>query len=160
MLEKLQRLLIEQKTVLRLANPERGVRVAQGLRQLQIAMFVVQVGLIFLVMLGILLTRGSSRVVEVWTWFLVIGVSLHVFAAVFSERAFREEPSFPTLMRFCILTAVSSAIPAMLAALAFLFEGFSWGVLGLLASSLVAFVIGRSRLELLSFLVPQLQEND
>jgi hypothetical protein len=91
-------------------------------------------------------------------WFLLIGISLTAFAIIFSERAFREEPDFLALLRLCILTSVSSAIPAMLAALAWRFEGLTLGVLGLLSSSSIAFLICWNRLELLVALIPQDRE--
>jgi hypothetical protein len=155
MLEKLRLLLIEQKTVLCLDNPMRGFRISQGLHQLQLVMFLVQI-VVLLVL--VLFAKSSGSRVLVSNWFLIIGISLVVFMAVFSERAFREEPSFLALLRLCILTSVSSAIPAMLGTLAWLFEGLTWGVLGLFGSSLVAFVVCWSRLTLLAGLVPQILE--
>ena len=157
MLEKLQKLLIEQKSVLRLDNPKRGLRITQGFHPLQLIIFLVQM-LILMIITGLLLFSGSTRVVVVSNWFLPIGISLTAFAIIFSERAFREEPDFLALLRLCILTSVSSAIPAMLAALAWRFEGLTFGVLGLFGSSLMAFLVCWTRLELLAVLVPQNQE--
>ncbi len=156
MLEKLRLLLIEQKTVLGLDNPMRGIRIAQGLHQLQLVMFLVQL-LVLLVL--VLLTKNSAQLVLVSNWFLVIGIALPVFVIIFSEIAFREEPNFLGLLRLSILTTVSSAIPAMLGALAWLFEGLTWGMLGLLFSSVLAFLVCWSRLILLATLVPQILED-
>ncbi len=155
MLEKLRLLLVEQKIVLRLENPERGAKVTIGLRQLQIAMFISQ-WLIFGLLI-LILARDTPRVVAVSGWFFAIAIPLPIFVAVFSELAFREEPSFTALLRLCIQTAVSSSIPAMLAALAWLFEGLTLGVAGLFGSSLIAFVVCWVRLELLAGLVPQIK---
>jgi hypothetical protein len=155
---ELQKLLIEQKTVLRLENPQRVLQITAGFHQLQLLIFLVQL-LILTILTGLLMLFGTStRVVSVSHWFLVIGVSLTAFAIIFSEWAFREEPNFLALLRLCILSAVSSAIPTMLAALAWRFEGFTLGVLGLLGSSLIAFLICWNRLELLAALIPQDQE--
>ena len=155
MLEKLRLLLVEQKIVLRLENPERGNRITIGLRQLQIVVFVLQ--LIIFGLLVLILAQDAPRVVAISGWFFAIAIPLPIFTAVFSELAFREEPSFMALLRLCILTAVSSTIPAMLAALAWLFEGLTLGVAGLFSSSLIAFVVGWMRLELLAGLVPQIK---
>jgi hypothetical protein len=153
MLEKLRLLLIEQKTVLGLDNPMRGFRITQGLHQLQLVMFLVQL-LVLLVLM--IFTKTSAQQVLVSNWFLVIGIALPVFMIIFSEIAFREEPNFLGLLRLTILTTVSSAIPAMLGALAWLFEGLTLGVVGLLFSSLIAFLVCWSRLQLLAILVPQI----
>ncbi len=155
MLEKLRLLLVEQKTVLRLENTERAWRIVAGLRQLQIVIFGSQV-LIFGIMM-LILTRSNQPPVLISGWFFAIGIPLHIFAAVFSELGLREEPGFLALLRQCILTSVSSAIPAMLAALAWLFEGLTLGVAGLFGSSLIAFMFCWVRLELLAGLVPQIK---
>ena len=158
MLEKLQKLLIEQKSVLQLDNPQRGLRITQGFHQLQLIIFWLQV-LIFLIVTGLLVVFGeSTRAVIVSNWFLLIGISLTAFTIIFSERAFREEPNFLGLLRLCILTSVSSAIPVMLATLAWRFEGLTLGVLGLFGSSLVAFLVCWTRLELLAVLIPKSSE--
>jgi hypothetical protein len=155
---ELQKLLIEQKVVLRLNNPERGLRITQGFHQLQVIIFLVQI-LIFTILTVFLTLFGSAtREVVISQWFLLIGISLTAFVIIFSERAFREEPNFLALLRLCVLTSVSSAIPTMLAALAWRFEGLTLGVLGLLGSSGIAFVICWIRLELLAVLIPQNQE--
>ncbi|MEY4529361.1 MAG: hypothetical protein RLZZ156_82 [Deinococcota bacterium] len=154
MLEKLQQLLIEQKAVLRLDNPQRAMRITQGFHQLQLIIFLTQL-LILIILVGLLLMAGSTRAVSISNWFLIIGISLTAFAMIFSEKAFREEPTFLALLRLCILTSVSSSIPAMLAALAWRFEGLTLGVLGLFFSSLTAFFICWTRLELLATLIPQ-----
>ena len=158
MLKKLQKLLIEQKAVLHLDNPQRGLRITEGLHQLQLTIFLSQM-LILIVLVVLLMLFGSpTRVVTVSNWFLLIGISLTAFAIIFSERAFREEPNFLALLRLCILTSVSSAIPTMLAALGWRFEGLTLGVTGLLLSSLMAFFICWNRLELLAAFIPQDQE--
>lgn len=155
MLEKLQKLLIEQKAVLHLSNPQRGMRISEGFHQLQILIFLVQFVILLILITALMLFGGVTRVVLVSNWFLIIGISLTAFALIFSETAFREEPNFLALLRLCILTSVSSAIPAMLAALAWRFEGLTLGVGGLLISSIVAFFICWTRLELLAVLIPQ-----
>jgi hypothetical protein len=159
MLDKLQRLLIEQKAVLRLENPERGWRITQGFHQLQLGIFGVQILILGIITAVLMVFSGSTRAVIISNWFLVIGIALTAFALVFAERAFREEPNFLALLRFCILTSVSNAIPAMLATLALRFEGVTLGVLGLFISSLFAFFICWNRLELLAAFVPQSLEN-
>lgn len=151
MLTALQKLLNEQKTVLQLENPARAERISQGLHNLQSIIFVLQLGILVLLVLWL----GVGGRATISGWFLWIGLPIALFVLVFAERAFREEPNFLALFRYAILTATSSAIPAMLGGLAWRFEGLSLGVLALLGSCPIAFFAAWIRLELLAALVPQ-----
>jgi hypothetical protein len=151
MLSPLQTLLTEQKTILRLENPERAARISSGLGVLQLAIFIVQLGILLVLMLFL----GAGGNAEVSGWFLWIGLPLALFVLFFAERAFREEPKFLALLRYSILTATASTVPAMLGALAWRFEGLSLGVVSLLVSSFIAFLAARIRLELLAGLIAQ-----
>lgn len=147
----IRQLLTEQKTILRLENPARGAHITHGLHNLQSVVFLVQLGI--LLVLVLLLGTGGRASVSVW--FLWVGLPITLFVLVFAELAFREEPNFLALFRYAILTATSSAVPAMLAGLAWRFEGLSLGVLALLGFCPIAFFAARMRLELLAALVPQ-----
>jgi hypothetical protein len=151
MLAPLHDLLTNQKAILRLENPERGWRISSGLHVLQGMMFAMQLAVLALLMLVL----GSGSSANVSGWFLWIGVPLALFVLVFAERAWREEPKFLGLLRYSILTATTCAVPAMLGALAWRFEGISLGVVALLVSSPVAFFVAWLRLELLAGLVAQ-----
>jgi hypothetical protein len=147
-------LLTRQKTILQLENPERTVRISAGLHRLQTVVFVVQ--LLILILLMLILGAGGNASIS--GWFLWVGLPLTLFVLVFAERAWREEPKFLPLLRYSILTATASAIPAMLGALAWRFEGISLGVLLLLVSSPLAFFVAWVRLEVLSGLIVQEKE--
>jgi hypothetical protein len=152
----LQKLLIEQKTVLRLENPERALRISSGLHNLQAVVFLGQMGMVLVLLLVLGTAKTNALVIS--GWFLWIGLPLALFVLVFAERAFREEPQFLALLRYAILTATSSAVPAMLGGLAWRFEGWSVGVLALLLGSPLAFFAAWMRLEWLAGLVPQEKE--
>jgi hypothetical protein len=151
MFAPLQHLLTEQKTVLALENPERASRISSGLHVLQLAIFVVQL----CILVSLTLFLGSGGNTSLSGWFLWVGLPLAIFVLVFAERAFREEPKFLALLRYSILTATSSSVPAMLGGLAWRFEGMSLGVLVLLLCTFFAFFAAWMRLELLAGLVQQ-----
>jgi hypothetical protein len=156
MLAPLQSLLTNHKAILRLENPERGWRISSGLHLLQGAVFVVQLAVLGLMLLAL----GGGGNASVSGWFLWIGLPLALFVLVFTERAWREEPKFLALLRYSILTATSSAVPAMLGGLAWRFEGISLGVVVLLVSSLAAFVVAWVRLGVLAGLVAQEKDEE
>jgi hypothetical protein len=151
MFAPLQYLLTEQKTILKLENPERAVRISSGLHVLQLAIFIVQLCILLVLMLFL----GLGGNANISGWFLWVGLPLALFVLVFAERAFREEPKFLALLRYSILTATASTVPAMLGGLAWRFEGLSLGVLLLFACTFFAFFAAWMRLELLSGLVQQ-----
>jgi hypothetical protein len=153
-LAPLVELLNNQKTILQLENPERAVAIATGLHRLQGVVFGMQLVILALLLLAL----GAGGNAEISGWFLWIGLPLVLFVLVFAERAFREEPMLLALLRYGILTATASSLPAMLGALAWRFEGISLGVLLLLCSSPLAFFIAWVRLEVLAGLIPQDKE--
>ncbi len=155
MLQNLQKLLIEQKQVLRAEQPARGLSIARGLHEAQIAIFLVQ--LILMIGLSTILFIGGTtpKAYPFSGWFMAIGIPIAIFVAVFAELSLRQEPTFPNVLQYSILTGVTAAIPFNLGALVLLLEGVTIGAGILVGSSLVTIVIVHSRLDLLAFLIPQ-----
>jgi hypothetical protein len=124
------------------------VGMAAALRQALLAMYASQVILIALTALGVM-WLGSPRALRdgfAW-WFLLIGLTIYVFMALWAERAFWEEPSTRAGLHLAILLGVSSALLAILGFLALILEGLTLGVAALFISSGGALYLSMLRVE-------------
>ncbi len=126
-----------------------------ALRQALVAIYATQVSLIALTALGVILF-GPQRALRdgfAW-WFLLIGLVIFVFMALFSERAFWEEPSTRAGLHLAILLGVSSSLLAILGFLALVIEGLTLGVAVLLISSGAALYFSLLRVEGAALKIP------
>jgi hypothetical protein len=125
-----------------------------ALRQALLAMYASQIVLIGLTALGLVwLSPRAPRDGFAW-WFLLIGLAIFVFMALFAERAFWEEPSTRAGLHLAILLGVSSSLLAILGFLALVLEGLTLGVAALLISSGAALYFSMLRVEGAALKIP------